>query len=140
MIKRILKIHASDNVAVALEDLKSAQVLDIGGDRMQLKGDIPMKHKFTLDSLKSGDSVRMYGVMVGKAQTDLVAGSLVDTRNLKHSAEPYRISGGRPVWHPPNKEKWKGKSGGFHSLETGPHIPVVGIQKVSLKPQNIIFP
>lgn len=84
MTTRILKIHPSDNVAVALEDLKSDQVLDIGGDRMQLKGDIPMKHKFTLDSLKSGDSVRMYGVMVGKAQTDLVAGSLVDTRNLKH--------------------------------------------------------
>lgn len=115
MTSGIIKIHPSDNVAVALEDLKTDQVLEIDGHSIQLHDDISIKHKFTLDSLKAGDSVKMYGVMVGKVQTDLAAGSLVSTRNLQHSADPYRISNTRPLWQPPNNEKWKGRTfQGYH--------------------------
>ena len=49
--------------------------------------------------MKAGDEVIMYGVLVGKAQNDIPAGSLMTTENIKHAADPftyrpYRLSNG----------------------------------------------
>ncbi|HMX38636.1 MAG TPA: UxaA family hydrolase, partial [Ferruginibacter sp.] len=39
--------------------------------------------------LAQGDSVIMYGVLVGKAQTDIPKGGIISTANIKHAAEPF---------------------------------------------------
>ena len=119
MTSRILRIHPYDNVAVALEDLKADQMLDLGEDRIRLRDNISIKHKFTLDQLRAGDSIKMYGVTVGRVRTDLAAGSVVNTQNLKHLAQPYSISTAQPAWQPPGNEKWKDKTfQGFHRPTT----------------------
>ncbi len=110
MTVKILRIHPSDNVAVALQDLSKDQVVEVGDKRIQLQDDIPMKHKFTLSPLSCNDEVTMYGVTVGRVQTDLMPGSSVNTGNLNHSAGAFQISNGKSPWEPPMNSKWKGKT------------------------------
>ena len=118
MSTRILKIHSSDNVAVALENLDKDQWVEVDKTSLQLKDDVPVKHKFTLGALKSGDPVMMYGVMVGKVQVDLEAGSIVTTENLRHSAQDYQISNEPSSWSPPLSQKWEGRTfDGYHRAD-----------------------
>ena len=67
MPKRFLKIHPSDNVYVALTDLRAGETLAANNKSIVLADDIPAKHKFTENILNVDDEVYMYGTVVGKA-------------------------------------------------------------------------
>jgi len=47
-----LLLDSSDNVAVALIDLKPGEEVQIGTEKIQLLDFIPAKHKFSLQTLK----------------------------------------------------------------------------------------
>ena len=68
MKARVLKIHPKDNVLVALTDLKKGENFEHNGKTYTLVDDVGAKHKFFIDDMKAGDSVYMYGVLVGKIQ------------------------------------------------------------------------
>jgi len=89
MKQKILKVHPDDNVLVALTNLPRGETLTYNGESFILQDDIPAKHKFVTRNLAQGDSVIMYGVLVGKAQTDIPKGGIISTANIKHAAEPF---------------------------------------------------
>lgn len=89
MKQKILKVHPDDNVLVALTNLSRGETLTYNGESFMLQDDIPAKHKFVTRNLAQGDSVIMYGVLVGKAQTDIPKGGIISTANIKHAAEPF---------------------------------------------------
>ncbi len=61
------------------------------------------------------DEVIMYGVLVGKAQTFILAGGLMTTANIKHAADPYCYRGSNYKWQPPDVSKFKNKTfNGYH--------------------------
>ena len=62
-----LKINNNDNVAVALENLSKQQVIEDDNLKIILLESIPLKHKFALETINKGESVFMYGVLVGEA-------------------------------------------------------------------------
>ena len=70
------------------------------------------KHKFAATDLQIGDSVYMYGVLVGETTRAIAKGELVNTRNLVHRSAEYsspnpKINGRGPVWiHGRNKPLW----------------------------------
>ncbi|NQZ76076.1 MAG: altronate dehydratase [Ekhidna sp.] len=70
---------------VALSDLEKGS-LELDGELFGLVEDIPQKHKFFLEDIPKGGKVTMYGVPVGTANVDLVAGSLMTTENISHFA------------------------------------------------------
>ena len=76
---RFIKIHPSDNVAVALETLLC------GGSALgvTLREDIPAGHKFALGRIPSGTDVIKYGYPIGHVTRDVEAGALVDHNCLK---------------------------------------------------------
>jgi altronate hydrolase len=112
---RILQIHPSDNVLVALTDLSKEESIVWKNDSIQLQENIPAKHKFTLTDLHTGDPVYMYGVLVGKVQEFVPKGGLLTTSNLKHAAEPYDYRGTQYHWSPPDVSKFQGRTfSGFH--------------------------
>ena len=50
-----LKINPADNVAVAITPLKAGETIQIDGQEITLKTDIPAGHKVTLQDFNEGD-------------------------------------------------------------------------------------
>lgn len=108
MRQKILQIHPLDNAIVALDDLAAGETVRLNGHTWTLEADIPAKHKFAAASLSAGDEVRMYGVLVGKAQEPVPAGGLLTTGNLKHAAQGFAIrEAHEPSWIAPDASSWR---------------------------------
>ncbi|MDE6267865.1 MAG: altronate dehydratase family protein [Muribaculaceae bacterium] len=87
-MKRIIRIHPSDNVAVALaDDVKAGEWWDDGVTRVRLLTDIPRGHKFALSPLAEGDKVVKYGFPIGHAIRSVQAGEHVHSHNLATSLD-----------------------------------------------------
>lgn len=115
MSQRILKVHADDNVIVTLKDLAAGEEVTHGGERFTLREKIPAKHKFFTMDMNPGDPVIMYGVLVGKTQTSVNRGGLMDTANVSHAAEPYNYRGTSYQWKAPDVTRFLGrKFSGYH--------------------------
>ncbi len=82
-MREILKISASDSVAVALVALKAGTVLDVDGQQVALKTDVPAGHKFALKEIKAGEPIIKYGFPIGQAKSDVRMGEHVHVHNLK---------------------------------------------------------
>ncbi len=115
MKQRVLKVHSSDNVVVALQDLRMGEEVGYKGTIYKVVDDIPAKHKFFEKDMQPGDEVIMYGVLVGKAQSFIPAGSRMSTTNIKHASEGYDYRGVKYNWQPPDVSKFKDKTfNGYH--------------------------
>lgn len=108
--KSVLQIDAKDNVMVALQDLKKNTLILKNGVEVVLQNDINAKHKFFTKDMNVGDEVKMYGVLVGKAQTFIPAGELMTTENIKHAADDYAYRGVKQHWTAPDVSKYTGKT------------------------------
>lgn len=112
---RVLKVHPQDNVLVALNDLTKGETIIYNNETYVLQDNIPAKHKFFTQHLNAGDEVKMYGVLVGKAQTNIPKGGLMTTENIKHAAEPYYYRGSKYQWQPPDVSRFKNRTFiGYH--------------------------
>ena len=115
MKQKVLKVHPKDNVLVALTDLKKGDVIEYDGASYTLQDDVKAKHKYFTHDLKKGDSIIMYGVLVGKAQSDIPKGSWMNTENTKHAAEPYAYRKTDFKWTAPDVSKFAGRTfNGYH--------------------------
>lgn len=114
--KLYLKLDPKDNVMVALQDLAAGTQVDTGdGNTLVLLEKIGAKHKFFLDHVPTGGPIIMYGVLVGKAQQDIPAGSLMNVFNTKHAADPYSYKGYRKKWSAPRIEHFAHRTfNGYH--------------------------
>ncbi|HAL54810.1 MULTISPECIES: UxaA family hydrolase [Sphingobacterium] len=110
MKNNVLKIHPKDNVLVALQDLKKGDAISFEGIQYILQEDIPAKHKFFMQDMHFGDEIYMYGVLVGKAQFDIPQGSIMNTDNTKHAAEPYHFRPSHYHWEKPDVSKFEGRT------------------------------
>ena len=70
----ILRLHADDNVAIALRDLKAGEA---GASEA-----IPRGHKMALEAIQQGAFVRKYGQIIGVATVDIATGAHVHTQNV----------------------------------------------------------
>jgi altronate hydrolase len=115
MKHRVLKVNRHDNVIVALTDLSKGETIHFEGSDHVLQENIPAKHKFFTQDMKTGDEIIMYGVLVGKAQKEIASGSRMSTENTKHAAEPYAYRNAKFEWHAPDVSKFKGRTfNGYH--------------------------
>ncbi|WP_026994957.1 UxaA family hydrolase [Flectobacillus major] len=115
MKRTFLQINPTDNVLVALTDLKKGDSVEFNGKTIVLQDDIAAKHKFLIEPLKQGDEVTMYGVLVGKAQMDIPEGGLIHTFNLKHASEPFQGKLKDYAWTAPDVSKWQNRTFmGYH--------------------------
>ena len=116
--QRVLKVHAADNVIVALQDLRQGEVINFEGEDYVLANDIMAKHKFVTQDLAVGDEVTMYGVLVGKASQPIPVGGLIHTGNLKHAASTFTGKTKAYSWTAPDVSAYQGKTfDGFHRAD-----------------------
>jgi altronate hydrolase len=116
MKQKVLKVHADDNVVVALTNLSKGDTVSLDGQEYTIQEDIKAKHKFVATDLQAGDSIIMYGVLVGKAQSPIKKGGLISTANVKHAANDFEISARRNTdWKKPDVSKFSGRTFmGYH--------------------------
>jgi altronate hydrolase len=118
MFHKVLRIHPADNVLVALSDLKAGEKLDFEGEEIRVTNAVPAKHKFTLEPLQEGDTIHMYGIVVGKTLKSLEKGAVITTENIVHQTAPYTGKRKPFVWVPPVVDRWKNRTfDGFHRAD-----------------------
>jgi altronate hydrolase len=113
--QKILKAHPSDNVIVALTDLKAGEAIQYEGVTYSPINNIPAKHKFAAAAIPAGGSIIMYGVLVGKAGNDLAYGELLTTANTKHASSSFDQTGEKIGWQAPDVSAWQDRTfKGYH--------------------------
>jgi altronate hydrolase len=114
----ILKVHPADNVLVALANLPKDTKLTFEGEEYTILENVKAKHKFATVDLNPGDSITMYGVLVGKAQQPIKKGGLISTANVKHAASDFNIGVRHTEWLKPDTTKFNGRTfNGYHRAD-----------------------
>lgn len=80
----IIRLHADDNVVVALTDLAAGARL--AGLGVPLAGPVKRGHKIAARAVAAGAPVIRYGQVIGQATADIAAGEHVHVQNLGMSA------------------------------------------------------
>lgn len=115
MSHKVTKVHPDDNVLVALSNLEEGEVVAYNGTEYRLPNRVPAKHKFVTVDLQPGEEVKMYGVLVGKAEKPIVKGGVITTSNLKHAAHGFEIGERRTEWKAPDVSRFQNRTfNGFH--------------------------
>lgn len=115
MQNKIIKVNPSDNVAVALVNLKAGEIISFEGKDVHVVSDTKLKHKISLERFESGARIIMYGVLVGTANGVIEKGDVLTTENVKHQSEKVFGKTETIGWTAPNVDKWKDKTfQGYH--------------------------
>ncbi|HJT90319.1 MAG TPA: altronate dehydratase family protein [Bryobacteraceae bacterium] len=77
-----IRLHPSDNVAIARVPLAPGTELRVDGASVLVADSIPAGHKVALRALTPGELVRRYGQVIGRARAPISAGCHVHTHNL----------------------------------------------------------
>ncbi len=119
MLRRVLRIHPSDDVLVALTDLAAGETVDHGGAPLRVVTPVRAKHKIALRDFAVDDPIHMYGVLVGRAVRLIPRGEGLTTENVRHDAAPVDLSApvGR-VWRAPDVTRFAGRTfDGYHRAD-----------------------
>jgi len=82
-MEKVYRIHAKDNVVVALSPLKKGDTIEIAGKSVTLNEDIPAGHKIAKEDILKGKDIIKYGFPIGTAKEDIKLGSWVHSHNTK---------------------------------------------------------
>jgi altronate hydrolase len=107
MPNKVLQLDSRDNALIALADLRKGEQVPFNSQTYTLESDIPAKHKFAIEDLAIGASVRMYGVIVGKAVKPIPRGGLLTVGNIHHEAAAFHEKTDEFAWTPPDVSRWK---------------------------------
>ena len=107
MPNRVLKLDPRDNVLIALADLRKGEQIPFESQTYTLESDVAAKHKFATEDLAAGASVRMYGVIVGKAVKPIPRGGLLTVGNIHHEGAAFHEKTDEFAWTPPDVSRWK---------------------------------
>jgi altronate hydrolase len=118
MSSTFLQINPTDNLLVALQDLKKGTVIKHADTEITLQDDIAAKHKFTLEAIPKEGSAYMYGVLVGHANQDIPKGGLIHTFNLHHASQDFVGKQKEYTWTSPDVTKFQNRTfNGYHRAD-----------------------
>lgn len=115
MASNILKIHQSDNIIVALQNLSKNSILTIENQSITLQTDVAAKHKFAAKDFNIGDEIIMYGMLMSKATRPILRGEVITTHNVKHDAHGFTTKEKDYKWSAPDVSEFSEKTFlGYH--------------------------
>lgn len=107
MSKNYLQIHPKDNILAALQNMEQGFMVDFEGRNFPLRTQIMAKHKFALQDFSPGDSIIMYGALIGKAIKPIGQGETITTENVVHASSDYKVGTTKANWSAPDVTKWQ---------------------------------
>lgn len=81
-MKEFIRISSSDNIIVALKELKKGTVLD-AIESIELLEEVKPGHKIATNNINKGEDILKYGYPIGHATEDIKKGQWVHTHNIK---------------------------------------------------------
>ncbi|MEN9729229.1 MAG: Altronate dehydratase, partial [Bacteroidota bacterium] len=118
MSSTFLQINPTDNLLVALQDLKKGTVIKHANNEIILQDDIAAKHKFTTEAIPQNGNAYMYGVLVGHASQDIPKGGLIHTFNLHHASQDFVGKQKEYTWTSPDVSKFQNRTfNGYHRAD-----------------------
>ena len=96
-MEKLIRIHASDNVAVATETIPAGVQLEAGGLSVRTAEEIPAGHKVALRAIAAGENIIKYGFPIAHAKTDIAAGQWVHSHNAASNLSGLREYSYQPV-------------------------------------------
>jgi altronate hydrolase len=82
-MKALIKLHATDNVAIAMKNLAAGEVIEIDNIELHTNEDIVKGHKIALTNISKDEHVMKYGAPIGFALQDIKQGDWVHTHTIK---------------------------------------------------------
>jgi altronate hydrolase len=79
----VVRVHASDTVAVAIRALAAGETIDVNGTRVVARDDIPAGHKIALREHDADEVVVKYGFPIGAATQPIARGAWIHSHNLR---------------------------------------------------------
>lgn len=79
----ILWLDSKDNVIVALRTLTAGEILEVDGNALTVKDEIPKGHKMSIRLIREGDMVVKYGEDIGEAKNNIEIGQHVHVHNVR---------------------------------------------------------
>ena len=80
---KVIKIHPSDNVAVAVEKIAAQESFTLDGQTYIATTDIPAGHKIAIRPIEVGENIMKYGFPIGHAKEQIAIGAHVHSHNVK---------------------------------------------------------
>ena len=80
---KLIRIHPRDNVAVALEDLRAGETVQLDCGAVTAAEDVARGHKLALRPIPAGAEIVKYGCAIGVAKADIAAGQWVHVHNVR---------------------------------------------------------
>ena len=78
----MIRIHADDNVAVAVRDVEAGETVCVADRELVCCDSMNAGHKIALKPIAKGEMVIKYGFPIGKATEDIEAGDWVHSHNM----------------------------------------------------------
>jgi hypothetical protein len=79
----VVLLSPIDNVAVCRRSVTAGEMMVIGDDTIVANCDVPLGHKIARRFIPTGADVVKYGVPIGLATADILAGDWVHLHNLR---------------------------------------------------------
>ena len=76
-----IRLNSGDNVAVALREIASGTALP--DSNVVTRDIVPAGYKVAIQDIGQGDPILKYGVTIGFATTDLLAGTMLHSHNVE---------------------------------------------------------
>ena len=93
-MKKALMMDARDNVATAIGAVTAGEEVAILStkqevvQRIKARDSLPLGHKIAVMDISSGDEIRKYGAVIGRASKDITAGQYVHIHNVESNRMP----------------------------------------------------
>ena len=95
-------VDPRDHVATALRDLAAGETLDLHGQAIVARADIPKGHKIAVRAVAKGEDVLKYGWPIGRATADIAVGDHVHVHNVEtrlSGVEDFAYADAHPEQH-----------------------------------------
>ena len=93
-MKKALMMDARDNVATAIGAVTAGEEVAILStkqevvQRIKARDSLPLGHKIAVMDISSGDEIRKYGAVIGRASKDITTGQYVHIHNVESNRMP----------------------------------------------------
>ena len=115
MPNKIIKVHPTDNVVIALVDLAQGEYVRYDGEEVFILSDTKAKHKIAFTDLALDEPIYMYGVLVGRTVLPIKRGEVLTTENVKHQSGKVVGKTETLKWNSPDISTWKDRTFmGYH--------------------------
>jgi altronate hydrolase len=135
-----LRLHPTDNVAIARVPLAPGQDIQAGDISVSIRSGVPAGHKVAIRSIAAGERVRRYGHPIGVAISSIAPGEHVHTHNLRfdesgeHQTQPVTESHA----HSSSSAAFRGYRRGDGRVGTRNYIAVVAASNCAAHTSELI--